>query len=131
MNPESFPGPGQPEKKPLSGESPADQTGASPETASAEAPPTEAPKPSQESAQEVPTRSEMTRAEFWEQLEKTAVGKELVYAMEGRQPDGKQDVAGRLRIVDYSMREFVRRHPEEARQYAETFKEAFGQELRA
>lgn len=61
----------------------------------------------------------------WEKVFETPSGKEFSDAMRGV-VGGKQDVT-RSRITnDYSMREFVRKHPQEAQQFNDTFQKQFG-----
>ncbi len=61
----------------------------------------------------------------WKQVFETPSGKEFSEAMRGV-VDGKQDVTRSRITSDYSMREFVRRHPQEAQQFNDVFQKEFG-----
>ncbi|MCS7092275.1 MAG: hypothetical protein NZM26_02910, partial [Patescibacteria group bacterium] len=76
----------------------------------------------QQGGAEIETKCPVT----WKEIFQTKTGKEFQNAMMGIGPDGKQDVIkGRINR-DYSMREFVRRHPREALQYMEIFQREYG-----
>lgn len=62
----------------------------------------------------------------WEQVFQSQTGKEFHNAMRGIGADGRQDVTGSRITMDYSMREFVRQHPQEAQQYMDVFQKEFG-----
>lgn len=64
----------------------------------------------------------------WEQVFDTAAGQEFYNAMRGISIDGKQDVTRDRITTEYSMREFVRRNPAEAKQFGEVFQRTYGRE---
>ena len=64
----------------------------------------------------------------WERVFDTPAGQEFYNAMRGIGSDGKQDVTRDRITTEYTMREFVRRYPNEAKQFGEVFQKTYGRE---